>query len=516
MKELPWRSAALVTLGALLGRVLGVGREAVFAHYFGASFQTDAYLVAVLLPTLVQNVVAGGTIQAAFIPVIAEESVRNGRAAACQLVANLTVLTLAALACVALGIALFAEPIVRLTASGFSAEAAALGADLLRWCTLLIVLNGFLAVALGALNTFGEFRTTAALSPVLNTVQIAVMIMLAPWIGIGAAVAGLLIGTAVQCVLQLAPLHRAGVHLGKARWSVGIWRRIGPVFVPAALAALAAQGNPLADKVIGSFLVAGSITHLNYADLFAGSVAIVTTSVALVTFPTMTTALAEGDPERALRVLRQAVHVNLLTAVPVSCLLGAFAPDVVRLVYGWGRLGPSDLAQVARCLLAYSVGIPFTGLFYVLLRACYAVRRPIYAFALSVVYFVIHVVVAVALAPRLGPAGLALGTSAGAIATGLGGWFLLRSELLRRAGATAAGTSFRLGLVAAASTALPLLSLRPWTSENVSAAAALWRLPLAVVLGAAVLLPLVNKVDPESSQVLARAWARAVGRVRGR
>jgi putative peptidoglycan lipid II flippase len=342
------------------------------------------------------------------------------------------------------------------------------------------------------------------------------MIALAPWIGIGAAVTGVIAGTVAQCALQLGPLRRAGVSWVRPQWSFEIWRRIGPAFMPAALASLVAQGNPLADKVIGSYLAAGSITHLNYADMFAGSVAIVTTSVALVTFPTLTTALAEGDPERALRVLRQAVHVNLLTAVPISCLLGAFAPDIVRAVYGWGRLGPSDLTQVAHCLLAYAVGVPFTGLFFVLLRACYAVRRPMYAFVLSLLYFGIHALVAIALAPRLGPTGLAIGTSAGAIATGLGGWFLLRSELLRHAGATAAGTSFRLGLVAAASTVVPFLYLRPWATHEASPADALWRVPLAMLLGAVVLVPLLHKIDPDSGQVLARAWSHAIGRVRDR
>jgi putative peptidoglycan lipid II flippase len=507
MKGLPWRSAALVMFGALVGRVLGIGREAVFAHSFGAGFLTDAYLVAVLIPLLLQNVVAGGSLQAAFVPMVADEAAQRGRAAANQMVADLSFLTTLALAVVALAVAVLAEPIVRVTASGFSAEAVSASAAMLRWCALLVVLNGFLAVALGALNTFGEFGTTASLSPVLNGVQIAAIVLLAPLLGIRAAVVGLLAGTAVQCLLQLIPLRRHGVSLLRPRWSLALWRRLLPGFVPAALASLVAQGNPLADKVIGSYLVAGSITYLNYADLFAGGVAIVTTSVALVTFPTMSTALAEGDRDRALAVLRQAAHVNLLTAVPVTFLLGAFAPDVVRAVYGWGRLSPADLHQVARCLLAYSVGIPATGLFYLLVRACYAIKRPGFAILLTGTFFLVHAAIGLALAPRFGAAGLAIGTATGALSTGLGGWFVLRSDLLRQAGADAMRWFVRLAVLGAAATAVPAALLRPWSHAG-PASDSLWRLPLAFMIGALVLVPLVRRADPESHRLVLRAWER--------
>ncbi len=513
MKGLPWRSAALVMVGALIGRVLGIGREAAFAHYFGAGFLTDAYFVAVLIPMLVNNVVAGGSLQAAFVPMVADEAAQRGRAAANQMVADLALLTTLGLAAVALVVALFAESIVRVTASGFSAEAVTAAAAILRWCALLVVLNGFLAVALGALNTFGEFATTASLSPLLNGVQIAAIVVLAPWLGIRAAVVGLLAGTAAQCLFQIIPLRRHGVRLSRPHLSLALWRRLLPGFVPAALASLVAQANPLADKIIGSYLVAGSISYLNYSELFAGGVAIVTTSIALVTFPTMSTALAEGNPDRALAVLRQAAHVNLLTAVPVALLLGAFAPDVVRAVYGWGRLSPADLNQVARCLLAYSAGIPVTGLFYLLVRACYAIKRPGFAILLTGTFFLVHAVTGLALAPRLGAAGLAIGTASGALLTGLGGWFVLRSDLLRRACADTVRWFLRLAAIAAVAVVVPAALLRPWSHVG-SAAESLWRLPLAITIGALVLVPLVRRADPDSHRVLERAWERLLAPLR--
>ncbi len=505
---LAWRSAALVIIGAIIGRALGVGREAVFAHRYGASSNTDAYMVAVLIPLLVQNVVAGGTLQAAFVPVVADEASRSGRAAANQVVHDLIWLTVVGLGVVTILVAVLARPIVTVTAGGFSPEATALAARILRISALLIVFNGFTAVSLGALNTFGDFTTTAWLSPVLNVVQIVGIIALAPFIGIYGAVVALLAGTVAQCAMQFPALRRHGVRFGRPRLDFSLWRRLLPAFVPAAIASLIAQGNPLVDKVIGSFLSAGNITHLGYADLFAGSVAIVTTSIALVAFPAMSTAMADGDDARALHVLRQSVHVNLLAAVPMSAVLGVFAPDVVRVVYGWGRLGPADLEQVARCVAAYSIGIPFVGLFYLLLRACYSLKRAGAASVLSLMYFTIHALVGVALAPRYGAAGLAFATSAGAILTGLGGWFLLKSHLLGAAGRDAGQYLWLLVLISVVSLLIPLLLLRPWFGAPVSTIESVWRLPIAVLLFLGVLVPLVRRASPDSRDLLSRAWQR--------
>lgn len=514
MKGLPWRSAALVTGGALIGRVLGVAREGVFAHAYGASSVTDAYLVAVLIPMLVQNVVAGGTLQAAFVPLLAEEAARNGRAAAARLTADLNLLTLAVLGIVTAAVAVFAGPIVRLTALGFAPSTVALAAELLRYCSLLILLNGFLAVALGALNTFGEFGTTASLSPLLNGVQIAVILVLAPTLGIYAAVVGLLAGTVAQCLMQTGPLRRHGVDLTRPRYAPDVWRRLIPAFVPAALASLVAQGNPLVDKAVGSFLNPGSITQLNYADLFAGSVAIVTTSVALVAFPTLSTALASGDHSHARTVLRQSIHVNLLTAVPTAFLLGAFAPDVVRAVYGWGRLGTDDLRQVALCVAAYAAGIPCTGLFYLLVRACYSLKRGKAALHLSLAYFFLHAVAAAALAPRFGAPGLALATAGTAVLTGLGGWFVLREELLRAAGRDAFELVCRLGIVAAVAAVLPWVFLSPWRAwTTTTPTGALVHLAIVVASGGALFFGLLRWGSPESEQFVARGWRRLTARL---
>ena len=66
------RSAALVTAGILLSRVVGLVRQRVAAHYFGTSVLADVLAAAFRVGNITQNLLGEGTLSATFIPVYAK------------------------------------------------------------------------------------------------------------------------------------------------------------------------------------------------------------------------------------------------------------------------------------------------------------------------------------------------------------------------------------------------------------------------------------------------------------
>ena len=58
------------TIGGLtlISRVLGLVRDSLFARYVGASFASDAFLVAFRLPNMFRALFAEGAFASAFIP----------------------------------------------------------------------------------------------------------------------------------------------------------------------------------------------------------------------------------------------------------------------------------------------------------------------------------------------------------------------------------------------------------------------------------------------------------------
>src|SRR5438093_6310154 len=106
------RSAGTVGAATLLSRVLGLVREQVMAHLFGASMATDAFNVAFRIPNMLRDLFAEGALSAAFVPTFTEARVRRGDADAWRL-ANLVLSALVVvLSAFTLGILLFAKPIV--------------------------------------------------------------------------------------------------------------------------------------------------------------------------------------------------------------------------------------------------------------------------------------------------------------------------------------------------------------------------------------------------------------------
>ena len=71
-----YRSIFSFGSATLLSRILGLGRELVFAYLFGSGVYADAFVVAYRIPNLLRDLLAEGAFSAAFIPVFIES--KNG------------------------------------------------------------------------------------------------------------------------------------------------------------------------------------------------------------------------------------------------------------------------------------------------------------------------------------------------------------------------------------------------------------------------------------------------------
>ena len=78
-----FKSTLIISALTLVSRIAGLVREVLFAAYFGASSQTDAFFVAFRIPNLLRRLFAEGALSQAFIPVLSEVKAKNG-ISACQ------------------------------------------------------------------------------------------------------------------------------------------------------------------------------------------------------------------------------------------------------------------------------------------------------------------------------------------------------------------------------------------------------------------------------------------------
>ena len=157
----------------MLSRLLGLVREQVFAVTLGAGAYSDAFLAAFRIPNLLRDLFAEGALSTAFVPTYVATLRQKSRAAAFAL-ANRVMSTLTIyLGLVALVAMVFPDPVVRLVATGFSPEKAALCATLVRIMMPFLPAISLAVVAMGALNAEEKYTAPGLASSMFNLVAIA-------------------------------------------------------------------------------------------------------------------------------------------------------------------------------------------------------------------------------------------------------------------------------------------------------------------------------------------------------
>jgi putative peptidoglycan lipid II flippase len=376
------RSAAISSIAVMGSRVMGLVREQVFAFFFGASREYDAFLTAFRIPNLLRDLLAEGALSAAFVTTFTKELQGKGKARAFHL-ANLVLNALVILLTVVViaGI-FFAEPIVNAIAYGFDPEKTALAATLTQIMFPFILFVALAALAMGMLNAQEYFALPQSASTFFNITSVVTGLgtafllspdyMLALWNqsagatteGAARAMIGMAIGTLtgglVQWLIQMPTLRSTGY-----RWSPALdWKDPGFQTVlrlmgPAVIGAAAVQLNVFVNSNFASMLGDRPISWLNYAfRLMQFPIGVFGVAVMAAAVPALSRALSSDDYDSFGKTLTGALELVLLLTLPAAVGLAVLGEPIIRLIYEHGRFEAVDTAATAAALAAYAFGLP--------------------------------------------------------------------------------------------------------------------------------------------------------------
>ena len=231
----------------------------------------DAFFVAFKLPNLFRRLFAEGAFNLAFVPMFAGRAKTDGPEAARRF-AGEAMAVLLWLLVAAVAAAEIAMPwLVRAAAPGFAGdpERLALAVALTRLTFPYLLFISLVALLSGVLNGVERFAAAAAAPILLNLCLIAALLRFRDSLATPghALAAGVAAGGVVQFAWLAWNCRRAGLlpPLPRPRLTPAV-RRLLKLIAPAALGAGVQQLNLLADIVIASFLPAGAISFLYYAD----------------------------------------------------------------------------------------------------------------------------------------------------------------------------------------------------------------------------------------------------------
>jgi putative peptidoglycan lipid II flippase len=374
-------------LATLCSRILGLGREQVFAFLFGAGNATDAFNIAFRIPNLLRDLFAEGAMSAAFVPNFTRALVDSKRAAFRLLAAVLSVLVVTVSVISFIGI-LAGEPLVALYASSFKSVPGKfeLSVGLTRLMFPFFPMVAVAAVLMGALNALGSFFLPAFAPALFNVASILAGFTVCPLLArytdippiYGMAV-GVLVGGFLQFSVQWFQLHRQGFSLRKEAASVfhplnvpGV-KLVLKLLVPGTIGLAATQLGILINSIYATGAGTGAVSWLNYAfRLMQFPIGIFGVSLAAATLPQVSRKLAMSDLRGAGAEVNNSLRMSFAVNGPATAGLMAVGLPIVQLLFQHGRFSFSDSEQTAAAVFWYALGLPGYSAVKVLVPVFYA------------------------------------------------------------------------------------------------------------------------------------------------
>ena len=397
------RAAGIVMFFILLSRILGFVRERAIAEVFGRTGVTDVFFAAFAIPDLMYQLLVGGALSSAFIPVFTHYLARGEEKEAwytASIFLNIIVLALASF--MILGV-IFTPSLAPLVGIGFDGEQRELLILLMRVTFPAVFFTALSGLAMGILHSYQKF-TLPALGPIVyNLGQILGAYVLGPIMGIMGMAVGTIAGSLGSLSLQLPQVaarakgfYRPVIDLRHP----GI-RRMGTLMLPAIIGLSISQVNLIVGQNLASLLETGSIVALRLANrLINFPLGVFAMGISTAIFPTLSGLVAQDEMLEFRRTFSFGLRVVFFVTIPSAMGMAFLSVPIVRLLFESGEFTAADTAATAYALLFYAPGLIAQAGTQIITRIYYSLQDTVTPVKIGLVTVVINFILSLVLKLR--------------------------------------------------------------------------------------------------------------------
>lgn len=402
-----------MALGTLLSRITGVGRDIALVAAIGTGVFSDTYSVANSLPNIIYILIAGGAINAVFIPALVrhmKDDSDNGKMFTDRL---LTLVGILLLVIVTIALATSALIVHLYATNSWTSKDFHVAVIFAIWCIPQIIFYGIYTLESQILNARDVFKLPM-FAPIVNN-----FIVILSAIGFMAITdkmpstitvsngqlallgAGTTLGVVAQAVILIPALSKSGYSytprfdfrntgLGKLG-DLAVWT-IGFVFV-----------NQISFLIISKLTTYANVVAQQNAQVAIGFTSyqkgqlmmmlphsIITVSIITALLPRLSKHSHDENLSEFGSELAIALRNVITFVIPAAIILVFMGSQIGVIMYGHGAASSEQGAAVGYISSMFALGLPAFSIFYVLLRTYYAQENTKTPFLLNLGFNVLH------------------------------------------------------------------------------------------------------------------------------
>jgi putative peptidoglycan lipid II flippase len=414
------RASKIMGLFTLLSRFLGLVRNQILSHFFGATWVADAFVAAFTIPNALRRLFGEGALTPAIVSIFTRilQGSKDPQEHKGFVTAAFWWFTALICLVVLIGIAI-APWLVRLYVPEFTQVPGKieLTVALTRWMFPFILFIGWAALGMGFLNSIGSF-SVSAFSPALLNLSVIVLVPIGfliwqpePQQGIFIFASAVVLGGLLQALIHLRPLEVKGLAPAfRPSMTSPHLKDLKKLLLPSMIAMGTYQLNIIVNRIFAS-QIDGAVSHLFYADLILElPISLIAVSLGTAVLPTFSRYAAAGNRAGLRETFRFSMESVLFFAIPSMFGLIALATPLCSSLYFSGKFTEIDLTISSRCLIGYSLGLPFFASLRIITPLFFARKDTMTPTVVSFISLVVNFVAAWQLSSRGGAAGIALAT----------------------------------------------------------------------------------------------------------
>ncbi|NLM75157.1 MAG: murein biosynthesis integral membrane protein MurJ [Clostridiaceae bacterium] len=372
-------AAGIVMIATLLSRITGFLRSLLITTNMLPQGYSDEFLLAFTLPDLVYDLLAGGAIAAALIPVLSTYIAKGREKTGWKAISTFMNLTVIILIVLEIIFFVFTDDLLSILAAGYEEGSSGDKALLIDLTRILLLSAPFMMMAgqlNGILNSYKKFAV-AAFGPVIynlcTILSIAVFgaksVYLTAW--------GVVIGAMIFFLVQFSACFK---HFSLYRPKIYIkspaFRRLATLAVPSLISSTIIEINLIISKSYATYFDEGMVTLLNSANrTWQLPLGLFAQSIGVAILPTLSEKFASGSYENFKHLLYKGLRVVYILSMPTSIIMIILSQDIFRAMFKWGGFSEVNVFYGGLCLMGYSAALIFASVISLMTRAFYSIHN---------------------------------------------------------------------------------------------------------------------------------------------